>query len=90
MRLQQDVIRGADSVIKTRGKQEKASDTTIETWLAGTPQWSSLMSNLDRIGGYTSNIANMQTDPTLAEMRKQTTTLSKIERNTEKTSARYS
>lgn len=52
--------------VKIDGEKEKrptlATPTSIERFLNA----------MDRLGGYTSNIANMQLDPKLAEMRKQT------------------
>lgn len=51
--------------VKIGGEKEKgptlATPTSIERF----------MNAMDRLGGYTSNIANMQLDPKLAEMRKQ-------------------
>lgn len=48
------------------------------------------INSLDRIGGYTSNLANIQTSPELVEMKKQSAKLEQIVENTKKTSARYS
>lgn len=47
------------------------------------------MNSLDRIGGYTSNLVNVQTSPELAEMKKQSAKLEQIAENTKRTSARY-
>lgn len=86
MRLQ-DQIRGT-KITPPKEKKQKEEEQKINIDFAS--HIDRFLNAIDRIGGYTSNVANMELDPKLAEMRKQTHALTQIESNTKKTSARYS
>lgn len=68
-------------------KEEKEKEPTLIE--ASAVKISSMLNNLDKLGGYTSNIINSNMDPTLSEMKRQTEALSKIEQNTKKTNGTY-